>query len=78
VKRFDSADVCYIVDFILLGYRCAIARCRLRLSAFPVSSWLLVGVEEFWMLCGSYLGMLRAWMELGGLLNRCWGFVVSL
>ena len=29
------------------GYRCAIARCRLRLSAFPVSSWLLVGVSEF-------------------------------
>ena len=27
-------------------YRCAIARCRLRLSAFPVTSWLLVGVVE--------------------------------
>ena len=33
-------------------YRCAIARCRLRLSAFPpVSLWLLVGVvEDFWLL----------------------------
>ena len=31
--------------------------------------WLVV----FWLLCGNYLGMLRAWMELGGLLNRCMG-----
>ena len=31
--------------------------------------WLVV----FWLLCGSYLGMLMAWMELGGLLNRCMG-----
>ena len=33
--------------------------------------------ENVWLvvllLCGCYLGMLMAWMELGGLLNRCMG-----
>ena len=27
----------------------------------------------FWLLSGNYLGMLRAWMELDGLLNRFMG-----
>ena len=40
-----------------------IARCRLRLSAFPVSSWLLVGVEEYWMLCGSHQACLMACLK---------------
>ena len=48
-------------------YRCAIARCRLRLSAFPVSSWLLVGVvEDCCVVCGSHQACLMACLKEPG------------
>ena len=44
-------------------YRCAIARCRLLLSAFPVSSWLLVGGELLYVVCGSHQACLMACLK---------------